>query len=185
MTSIRVFRESRRILRRLMLGSALESNYIGEDVSKAAHMIQAGLTARSERHPDEVVLACLLHDIGHLLAEDDTNGYGVSDHARLGAAFLRGLALPERTCRAVELHADAKRYIVGQDCTYPLTHASRQTLAFQGGPMTLSERLDFEKDPAYADALLVRGVDDRAKTEDMPHSVVATLFDGFFVCNGQ
>ncbi len=180
---IRIFRDSRRVLRRLMLGPAMESSYIGENISKASHMIQAGVTSRDEGREEEVVLACLFHDIGHLLAKDDTNGYGVSDHARIGASFLRGLGLPERTCRAVELHADAKRYLVGQDPTYPLSNASRETLRYQGGPMGLLARRDFERDSSYTDALVVRGVDDRAKSEDLPVTVAADLFDSFFVCN--
>lgn len=168
------------VTRRLLLGSAMDSNYIGEPLSKASHMIQAARRARARNHSGAVVLACLFHDVGHLLAEDDTGGYGVSDHARLGAALLRGLGFGERTCRAVELHADAKRYLVGGDPFYALTPASSATLEHQGGPMLREEeRVAFEADPGFFDALAVRSCDDTGKSRDLSPRQAARAFRGF------
>ena len=41
-----------------------DSEYFGEDVSKTTHMIQAAYAAENNE-PDYIILACLLHDIGH------------------------------------------------------------------------------------------------------------------------
>lgn len=168
-------------LSHLLLGGGMRSAYIGEAISTASHMLQAAEAARRERHDEEVVLACLLHDVGHLIAPDDTGGFGVSDHARVGACLLRGLGVPERTCRAVELHVDAKRYLVGADPGYVLSPASARTLAFQGGPMTdAAERAAFEADPSHADAMAVRTLDDGGKVRDLDHASAYDSWASFF-----
>lgn len=157
-----------RLLRRLVLGDGMTSPYIGESLSKASHMLRAGQRATDSNLPPDVVLACYFHDVGHLLAPDNTGGYGVSDHARIGACFLRGLDLPERTCRAVELHVQAKRYLVGEDPLYELSPASARTLEHQRGPMICEhERASFRMDPAFDDALAVRSMDDTGKCGDL------------------
>lgn len=145
-----------------------------------SHMVQAAQLARTRRYDDDVVLACLLHDVGHMIAADDTGGYGVADHHRIGASFLRGLRLPERTCRAVELHVDAKRYLVGGGRT-ELSDASRVTLGFQGGSMIDPyERMAFEADPGFKDALLVRESDDGGKSVDMSPRELDRAFGTFY-----
>lgn len=156
------------VLRRLVVGRAPSCPYIGEPLSVGAHLVRAARGAEAAGHPRAIVHAALLHDVGHLIAPDDTGGAGAADHARLGACFLRGLGLPERTCRAVELHVDAKRYLVGVDANYALTPASVRTLAYQGGPMTSkAERRAFEDDPASVDALVLRSLDDTGKFGDL------------------
>ena len=57
-----------------------ESKYFGECVSKTTHMIQTATAAKQKNEPDFVVLACLLHDIGHLLKIDNMNCLGVMEH---------------------------------------------------------------------------------------------------------
>ena len=168
------------VLRHLLIERATGTDYIGEPVSTASHMIQAALRARARGLDEEVALACLLHDVGHLIAADDTGGFGVSDHARLGASLLRGLGIGERTCRAVELHADAKRYLVGDDPLYRLTPASAATLAFQGGPMlSPHDRRAFEDDPAFEDAVAVRECDDTGKSADLGPAEAERAFSAF------
>lgn len=168
------------ILRHLLVWRATSFGYIGEPVSAASHMVQAARRARYLRLDEDVVLACLFHDVGHLLAPDNTEGFGVSDHARLGASLLRGLGLAERTCRAVELHADAKRYLVGDDPFYQLTPASEATLESQGGAMISSdERRVFESDLAFDDALAVRNCDETSKVEDLSPEEVGRAFEMF------
>ena len=55
--------------------------YLGERVSMADHMLQAAYTAERSSASDEVVVAALLHDIGHLVND-------VADKQR-GAVALR------------------------------------------------------------------------------------------------
>ena len=65
-------------------------------------MVQAGMIAIDnikdipQEYKNDFVLACFLHDIGHLLAFDTDNieqmeSYGVTKHEKLGADFLRSL----------------------------------------------------------------------------------------------
>lgn len=163
------------ILRRLVVGRASSFPYIGEPLSVGAHLVRAARGAEEAGHPRPLVHAALFHDVGHLIAPDDTGGAGASDHARVGACFLRGLGFPERTCRAVELHVDAKRYLVGGDPFYALTPASARTLGYQGGPMVCAaERASFEGDPAFADALALRSLDDTGKCGDLDPTELAT-----------
>ena len=42
-------------------------DYIGEKVSQIEHMIQAAMLAEQNNEQKEVIIACFLHDIGHLL----------------------------------------------------------------------------------------------------------------------
>ena len=54
-----------------------DSEYLGECVSKTTHMLQAAVAAKNKGEPDYLVLACLLHDIGHFLDTDNMGGLGV------------------------------------------------------------------------------------------------------------
>ena len=84
------------ILRRLIVSEATKSNYFGEDISKASHMIGAARRAQNKWLDNEIVVACLFHDVGHLLAPDNTGGYGVANHAQIGAGLLCALELSPR-----------------------------------------------------------------------------------------
>ncbi len=112
-------------------------------------------------HPDdeELQIAGLVHDIGHLLAPGDDAGHG-----RTGADAVREL-LGARVARLVELHVVAKRYLAATDSAHManLSASSRRTLLAQGGPMTAAEATEFEADPDFAAALALRRADDSGK----------------------
>ena len=42
-------------------------DYFGETVTKTQHALQAATIAEKENESNEMVVACLLHDIGHLV----------------------------------------------------------------------------------------------------------------------
>src|SRR5215475_10589157 len=69
------------------------ADYIGEPVSQLEHMCQCAQLAEAEGYNDEVILAAFFHDIGHLCEHIMTvsymNEYGVADHEKLGAEYLR------------------------------------------------------------------------------------------------
>ena len=156
------------MLRNLILHKGACQRYIGEDISISSHMIAAGKNAKILNCHKDLIRAALLHDIGHLLAEDDTGGYGVSMHAQYGAAFIRGLGIfSERVSNAIEHHVNAKRFIVGEEPRYLLSNASEQTLKYQGGPMTLEERIIFASKPYFNDAMAIRQIDDTAKVKEL------------------
>jgi putative nucleotidyltransferase with HDIG domain len=120
-------------------------DYIGEPVSQLEHMWQAATLAEAEGCEEEVVLAAFFHDIGHLCAHGSDaasmNGYGMVDHEKLGADYLRAHGFSERMARLVESHVLAKRYLAHRYPSYlsRLSEASLATLAFQGGVMTTAE----------------------------------------------
>ena len=84
------------------------SEYFGEVVSKTTHMIQTVIASQNNNEPDYLVLACLLHDIGHFLEDDNMNGLGVIEHGKIGADYLRNLNMYEKVCCLVENHVLAK-----------------------------------------------------------------------------
>ena len=142
-----------------------DTEYLGDCVSKTTHMLQAAVAAKNKGEPDYLVLACLLHDIGHFLVSDNMGGLGVIEHGKLGADFLRSLGMNEKVCCLIENHVIAKKYLVSTQSEYydKLSSASKQTLEFQGGRMTKDEINAFEKDPNFEQSVKVRIYDDNAK----------------------
>ena len=146
-----------------------DSEYFGEAVSKTTHMIQTAFAAQNNNESDYLVLACLLHDIGHFLEKDNMNGLGVIDHGKIGADFLRSLNMYEKICCLVENHILAKKYLVSKYDDYynKLSSASKKTLEYQGGKMTKEEMELFENDPNFDLSLRVRNYDDIGKNIDV------------------
>lgn len=150
-----------------LLGGASDADYVGEPVSQLAHALQAAAAAAAHEPWDpELVLAALLHDIGHLApGVPQMQGLGARDHERIGRAILRRAGLGSRIQHLVAGHVDAKRYLVATDAAYDaeLSPASRATLALQGGPMSPDEILAFEADPDGDAILALRRCDEAAK----------------------
>src|SRR5215470_11203255 len=116
------------------------SMYLGEPVTQEEHALQCAWLAEQEGAEAALVVAALLHDIGHLLgAHDiDTSAPEVdAKHEAQGQEWLAGYFGPEVT-EPVRLHVDAKRYLCAMDSNYTksLSDASRHSLMRQGGPMT-------------------------------------------------
>lgn len=146
-------------------------------VSQAEHMLQAACLAERGGCDRDVVLAALLHDIGHICAPPDAprmDDCGIVGHERVGARFLRQHGLPRRVCELVETHVEAKRYLAyarGDAYLARLSPASRGTLRFQGGPMTEAQAMAFERRPIFTDALRIRAFDEAAKVVPHPADV--------------
>ena len=133
-------------------------DHLGEPVPIGEHMLQAGALAEAAGAEGALVVAALLHDIGHLLGEDEDR------HGEAGANWLSqwfGDAVTE----PVRLHVAAKRYLCAVDAGYfgLLSAESVRTLSLQGGPMTTAEVAAFEALPFSRDAVAVRRWDDQAK----------------------
>ncbi|MFD7155029.1 HD domain-containing protein [Kribbella sp. NPDC059898] len=132
----------------------------GDPVDILDHDRQCAELLRQDFPADEELqVAGLVHDVGHLLRPGDDAGHG-----RNGAAAVRGL-LGERVARLVELHVVAKRYLVATDAVHAerLSASSRRTLVAQGGAMTADEVRAFERDPDFAAAVALRRADDAGK----------------------
>jgi [1-hydroxy-2-(trimethylamino)ethyl]phosphonate dioxygenase len=141
--------------------------YFGERVSMTEHALQAAYFAREESAPPVLVLAALLHDIGHLVHDvpDDLADWTSDDrHEEIGAQWIAqrfGVEVSE----PVRLHVPAKRYLCATDPNYvaKLSQASVVTLRLQGGPMNDGELLHFETQRFCREAIRVRRWDDQGK----------------------
>jgi phosphonate degradation associated HDIG domain protein len=141
--------------------------YHGEAVSQEEHALQAAELAGREGAPDALVVAALLHDVGHLLdgQDEDLAARGVDGrHEEAGCTWLSRHFGPEVT-EPIRLHVAAKRYLCAVDRSYlaGLSPASRLSLKLQGGPMTPAEVAGFERNPFFREAVRLRHWDDTAK----------------------
>jgi phosphonate degradation associated HDIG domain protein len=139
----------------------------GEDVSLEAHMLQSATFAERRGAAPALVVAALLHDIGHFLYPDgeaSMDGNRDLEHEALGAAWLSRL-FDERVTAPIALHVAAKRYLCAAEPGYfdALSDASRASLILQGGPMTAEEAAAFVRTTAFEDAILLRRCDDDGK----------------------
>ena len=146
-----------------------KSLYIGEKITISEHMIQSAMLAEKDNQSKEVILACLFHDIGHLLQIENDSGnmskYGVKNHEKITKKFLLDNNIPEPIPSLAENHVKAKKYKTFKNPNYfnKLSNASKQTLIFQGGPMTEQEAIEFERDELFSESLRLREYDDEAK----------------------
>jgi len=141
--------------------------YFGERITMTEHALQAAWFAREESASRELVVAALLHDIGHLVeaVPDDLDDWKTdARHEETGARWLERRLGPE-VAGPVRLHVPAKRYLCATDHNYVarLSHASIITLQLQGGPMAGNELLQFEKEPYCQQAVRLRRWDDQGK----------------------
>ena len=157
-------------------------DYIGEDVSQTEHMIQAAMIAEEEKQSIEVILACFLHDIGHLIGlhhNFEKTNYGVLNHEIIASNYLRKLGFKYPIPELVENHVKAKRYLTFKNNNYynNLSYASKQTLKEQGGPMTKIEADIFENDTLFQLSLKMRTYDEKAKIKNMKIKSINYYFD--------
>ena len=149
-------------------------DYIGEPVSQIEHMCQCAQLAESENYDYEVILAAFFHDIGHLcehiMEVDYMEDYGIVDHEKIGADYLKRKGFSKKITKLIASHVEAKRYLTFKYPSYyeQLSDASKSTLNFQGGPMNEKEAKDFEKDEWFPLYITLRGWDEKAKTEHVP-----------------
>lgn len=144
-----------------------DNAYHGEAISQTEHALQAAALAEQQGAPDTLVVAALLHDIGHLLdgQDEDMATRGLDGHhEEAGCAWLARHFSPSVT-EPIRLHVAAKRYLCAVEPGYlgSLSAASRLSFAVQGGPMTAEEVAKFESNPLHEDAVRLRHWDDTAK----------------------
>lgn len=145
--------------------------YLGEPVTMAEHMLQGACLAERQGEPEVIIVAALLHDIGHFTSEfgtfsmDDTHD---KHHEEAGARVLERF-FPSLVVDCVRQHVAAKRYICATDPTYfgELSAASIHSLKLQGGPMNAAEIAEFEANPNVREIVRVRRLDDAGKIAGM------------------
>ena len=139
----------------------------GEGVTELQHALQAAHLAELDNAPDHLIVAALLHDIGHLLhgLPEDVAEQGIDGlHEQIGEKWLKQCFGPEIS-QPVRLHVTAKRYqcTVNPDYLEQLSPASTKSFILQGGKMDEDEITAFERNPFFKDALQLRTWDDNAK----------------------
>lgn len=134
-----------------------------ESVTALEHALQCAQLAEWSQVDSTLVVAALLHDMGHFVdvaIRDD-----VDDQHDQRAATLLESAFPTSVVEPMRLHVQAKRYLVATDARYlaSLSSASVHSLRLQGGAMSPAERRRFESTPHAEDAVVLRRWDDSAK----------------------
>lgn len=139
---------------------------MGEPISQREHALQAAHLAVREQAPDALIVAALLHDIGHLLTLDESAAERGIDrvHEEQASAWLAAYFGPEVT-EPIRLHVAAKRYLCAVEPNYmgTLSPASIRSLELQGGPLSRAEVLSFQEHSFHEDAVRLRRWDDEAK----------------------
>lgn len=146
------------------------TEYLGEPVTQAAHMLQAAHLAEQEDAHDALIAAALLHDVGHFtgtVSRQQLMSGTDNMHSHSGADWLAQWFGPEVT-EPVRLHVAAKRYLCAVEPGYAktLSAASVYTLGVQGGQMSGAELDEFAASPYAQDACRLRRWDDAAKDPD-------------------
>ena len=148
-----------------------DEEYLGEPVTMAQHMLQGAAIAEKNKMDEEIIVAALLHDIGHFTSEFGT--FSMEDtedryHEEAGAKVLEAF-FPSLVIDCVRYHVAAKRYLCATNPHYfgKLSDASVHSLHLQGGPMSEDEVNAFEANPNLERIVQVRYLDEAAKDPDM------------------
>jgi [1-hydroxy-2-(trimethylamino)ethyl]phosphonate dioxygenase len=141
------------------------------DINQRQHALQAAWLAEKTGCPDALIVASLLHDIGHMVHDlgDNPAAAGVDDrHEERGYEFLSPWFGPEVT-EPVRLHVAAKRYLCATEPDYfaTLSKDSMLSLSLQGGPMSAAEVVGFDAVPQSGAAVKLRRFDEHAKVKNL------------------
>lgn len=161
-----------------LMNSRGGESYFGEDVTVLEHCLQAAYFAVERKSSLELIVAALLHDVGHLLhseAEDIAEAGIDTRHEEL-AVHLLAAHLPAAVMEPIRMHVAAKRYLCFAEPAYreSLSPSSEVSLQLQGGPMTEEEAASFMALPFARDAVTLRRWDDEAKIPELKVPAVET-----------
>ena len=142
--------------------------HYGEGVTQVEHALQSAALAEKRGCSPAMVVASLLHDVGHLFEREEDAAGADGFHETIGARALEGL-FPEAVWRPVALHVAAKRYLCFTEPQYwaALSPASQQSLALQGGAFNRAQANAFERAPHWQDAIRLRRFDDMGKCAEI------------------
>jgi putative nucleotidyltransferase with HDIG domain len=139
---------------------------IEEPITQVQHAIQTSLQVKRLGGDEMLQIAGLLHDIGHLIQPVINPTDNVDDsHEIVGTEWLKSRGVDKCITEPIRLHVDAKRYLcnITENYISKLSPASRHTLTLQNGIMSDTEATDFESNPYFKAALILRRADDLGK----------------------
>jgi phosphonate degradation associated HDIG domain protein len=150
-----------------LLSSQGGDSYFGEPVTVLEHSLEAAFFAREANSTDALVVAALLHDVGHLLHQQGEHiaDQGIDTQHEELAHHVLSTHFPASVTEPIRLHVAAKRYLCFADPAYldALSPSSHQSLVLQGGPMSADEASAFLALPFAPEAIALRRWDDEAK----------------------
>ncbi|MDX1739056.1 MAG: phosphodiesterase [Alphaproteobacteria bacterium] len=164
-----------------MFNTAGQAEYLGEAISQSDHMLQCAVVADQFDAPDHLILASLLHDVGHFMHDYDMDcaDHGIdSQHEDVAADFLKDFYPPSVT-EPIRMHVDAKRYLCAVEDDYfdKLSEASVHSLNLQGGIMNDEEVAKFSDNPHLEDALNLRRFEEAGKSVGVDTPKIETYRD--------
>jgi predicted HD phosphohydrolase len=139
-----------------------KEKYGREAVSQLEHALQCAHLAELAHEPPDLVAACLLHDLGHLMSTmpDEFNHTQDDAHQYLAVPFLSGV-FNSAVIDPIRMHVEAKRYLCQAQPGYwdTLSQASKDSFVLQGGPHSEARA------PHAQAAVRLRRYDDLAKVQ--------------------
>lgn len=153
-------------------------NMYDEEISQTTHAVQCARRARKDGASTALILAALLHDVGHLLEiRARASAQVVVDidlrHQDSGANALSTL-FSEQVTEPIRWHVEAKRFLCATDSEYAqgMSAGSVASLVLQGGPMSTNECVEFVAKTQSTDAIRLRRWDDLGKDiDDVPATI--------------
>lgn len=144
-------------------------------VTELEHALQCAELADQAGADDELVFACMLHDVGRYAVpqeqvSDTLQDVGVVDgargHGELGAHLMANM-LPARSLFCIRYHAESKLYLCQTNPNYKakLAGASVKTLAVQSSNCDEARLDELSRHRWWQDAIKVRVWDDAAKVK--------------------
>jgi phosphonate degradation associated HDIG domain protein len=150
----------------------------GEGVSQMEHALQCAVLAQRDGASPSLVVAALLHDVGHLFEDEAEAQAADCRHEMVGARAL-GALFGDDVRRPIALHVAAKRWLCLREPGYleSLSPASVASLALQGGPFDAAQAGAFERQPYWREAVALRRYDDLGKQDEPAAAVFADFSD--------
>ncbi|MEM1172396.1 MAG: phosphonate degradation HD-domain oxygenase [Cyanobacteria bacterium P01_H01_bin.35] len=145
--------------------------YGQEPISQLKHALQCATFAELARASNELIVACLFHDFGHLVHNlgEDAAKKSINDHHEYRSIEYLKHLFGEAVTEPIRLHVEAKRYLCATKPNYfaTLSPASQQSLELQGGAFSSDAAAEFIQQPYAEDAVQLRIWDDQAKIVGM------------------
>ncbi|KAK3279808.1 hypothetical protein CYMTET_12328 [Cymbomonas tetramitiformis] len=142
-------------------------------VTQIEHALQSAYLAEQEGKDADLIVAALLHDVGHVLMDEHAGNADFLKedkvHEAIGARWLKSRGFPDEVVQAVQYHVNAKRYLTAVDAAYynGLSEMSKRSLELQGGPFAPEDAETFIGQEHAKRAVSLRLYDDKAKTANL------------------